>query len=83
MGVALAALRLGAGRARTEDKIDPAVGLSELVKVGERIAVGETLCVIHANDEKALAEVKAMLTKAIAVTDTASTPVKLIDEIIG
>jgi len=83
MGVALAALRLGAGRARAEDKIDPAVGMSALVKVGERVDAGAPLCMIHANDEKALAEAQAMLAKAIVIGDVAVTPVKLIDEIIG
>lgn len=83
MGVALAALRLGAGRARAEDKIDPAVGMSALVKVGERVDAGAPLCMIHANDEKALAEAQAMLAQAIAIGDAAVTPVKLIDEIIG
>jgi pyrimidine-nucleoside phosphorylase len=83
MGVALAALRLGAGRARTDDRIDPAVGVGELVKVGGQIEAGAPLCVMHASDEKALAEAKAMLAKAIAIGDVAVTPPRLIDEIIG
>ncbi len=83
LGVALAALRLGAGRAQTADKIDHAVGVSALVKIGERVESGAPLCVIHANDEQALAEAKAMLTKAIVVGDAAVAASKLIDEIIG
>jgi pyrimidine-nucleoside phosphorylase len=83
MGVALAALRLGAGRAKAEDKIDHAVGVSALVKIGERVEAGAPLCTIHANSEKALAEARAMLTKAIVLGDTASPAAKLIDEIIG
>jgi pyrimidine-nucleoside phosphorylase len=83
MGVALAALRLGAGRARAEDKIDPAVGASGLVKIGERVEKSVPLCVIHANDEKALAEAKAMLTRAIVIGSAKRTPPKLVDEIIG
>ncbi len=83
MGVALAALRLGAGRARTEDRIDPAVGVSGLVKVGERIAKGAPLGVIHANDLKALAEAKEMLAGAIKIGAKAVRPRKLIDEIVG
>jgi pyrimidine-nucleoside phosphorylase len=83
MGVALAALRLGAGRAKAEDKIDPAVGVSELLKKGEAVDAGEPLCVVHANDERALAEAKAMLEKAIVIGDTPVAPTKLVDEIIG
>jgi pyrimidine-nucleoside phosphorylase len=83
MGVALAALRLGAGRAKAEDKVDPAVGVSALVKIGERVAQGAPLCVIHANDEKALAEAKAMLAEAITVAGSGAVAAKLIDEVIG
>ena len=83
LSVALAALRLGAGRAKAEDKVDHAVGFSGLVKVGERVEAGAPLCVIHANDERALAEAQTMLAKAIVVGDTAVQRVALIDEIIG
>lgn len=83
MGVALAALRLGAGRARAEDKVDPAVGVSALVKMGEKITADAPLCVIHANDETALAEAKAMLSRAIAVGDQPGVPPALVGELIG
>jgi pyrimidine-nucleoside phosphorylase len=83
MGVALAALRLGAGRARAADPVDHAVGVSGLVKVGARVAAGARLCVIHANDEAALAEATTMLAKAITIGDTAGVTPRLIDELIG
>jgi thymidine phosphorylase len=83
MGVALSALRLGAGRAKAEDRVDHAVGFSALVKIGERVALGASLCTIHANDEQSLAEVKLMLAKAIVIGDVAVAPTKLIDELIG
>ena len=83
MGVALAALRLGAGRAKAADPVDHAVGVSELAKVGERIEAGAPFGVIHANDESALAEAQAMLAKAIVIGDTAGVAPKLIDEVIG
>jgi pyrimidine-nucleoside phosphorylase len=83
MTVALAALRLGAGRAKAEDKVDHAVGFSALVKVGERVEAGAPLCVMHANDERALADAKAMLEKAIVIGDTPGPAVPLIDELIG
>lgn len=62
--VALAALRLGAGRARAEDRIDPAVGIDRLVKVGERVAAGDALCRIHASDAADLAEARTLLLSA-------------------
>jgi pyrimidine-nucleoside phosphorylase len=82
MGVALAALRLGAGRAKAADQVDPAVGVSDLVKVGERVAAGATLAVIHANDDAALAEARALLARAIVVGAKAPAPAALIAEAI-
>ncbi len=83
MGVALAALRLGAGRAKAEDRVDHAVGVSGLVKIGGRVETGAPLCVIHANDQAALDEAKAMLAKAIVVGEKSVPATRLIDEIIG
>ena len=79
MEVALAALRLGAGRASIKDTVDPAVGIAGLVKIGERVAAGTTLCVIHANDPRSLAEAKAMLQRAIAVGEKPVSAPELIE----
>jgi pyrimidine-nucleoside phosphorylase len=83
MGVALAALRLGAGRAKASDAVNHAVGVSGLVKIGERVEAGEPLATIHADDEAALAEAKVMLARAIVIGDAGGAPVRLIDELIG
>lgn len=83
MDVALAALRLGAGRAKAEDRIDHAVGLSGLVKIGERVERGAPLCTIHANDLKALAEAKRMLAEAIVIGTPSAKAPKLIGEIVA
>jgi len=45
--VGLAAMALGAGRARVEDRVDPAVGLEVLKKVGDPVERGEPLCRVH------------------------------------
>jgi thymidine phosphorylase len=49
----LSVIELGGGRKRSSDQIDLAVGLSGLKRVGDRIAEGEPLGFVHAN-EKAL-----------------------------
>lgn len=83
MGVALAALRLGAGRARADEKIDPAVGVSDLKKVGEKVEAGAPLAVIHANDPQSLTEAQTLLRQAILVGTERRAPGPLIDEMIG
>lgn len=45
-----AAMVLGAGRQRTEDRIDPAAGLVMERKVGDRVTRGEALAVVHTSD---------------------------------
>jgi pyrimidine-nucleoside phosphorylase/thymidine phosphorylase len=45
--IGLACVALGAGRARVDDRIDPAVGIVVHRKVGDRVDRGEPLCTIH------------------------------------
>ncbi len=45
--IGLAAVALGAGRVRAEDRVDPAVGLLVEKKPGDRVAEGEPLCIVH------------------------------------
>lgn len=71
MAVALAALRLGAGRARAEDAVDPAVGVTGLVKVGEVVTAGQALAIVHANDDDSWAAAEVLLRDGIVVSDAA------------
>lgn len=82
MDVALAALGLGAGRARAEDRIDPAVGVSDLVKVGETVGAGGVLAVVHANDATAAAVAGEKLRAAIRLGPGPATPVPLVAGVI-
>jgi pyrimidine-nucleoside phosphorylase len=56
IGVATAALHLGAGRRTKEDAIDHAVGVVCLRKRGQQVAVGEPLAEVHARTEEAADE---------------------------
>jgi len=62
-----ASVMLGAGRQRAEDKIDFAVGLSAIKKVGEKVEKGEPLMFVHARTEKAFEEVRPILEKAAQI----------------
>ncbi|MCF7688261.1 MAG: thymidine phosphorylase [Cephaloticoccus sp.] len=83
MQVALAALRLGAGRAKAEDRIDPGVGVSGLVKIGEPIEAGAALCTIHASDASSAKVAVEMLGKAIRVGNEAPPKARLIGELLS
>jgi len=48
--VGLASVALGAGRARTEDRVDPAVGIVVHKKLGDAVERGEPLATIHHGD---------------------------------
>ena len=47
----LAVVSLGGGRRRPEDAIDFAVGLTGLVELGQTIAIGQPLALVHARTE--------------------------------
>jgi pyrimidine-nucleoside phosphorylase len=50
--VGMAALHLGAGRTRTDDVIDHAVGVVCRAKRGDRVDAGQPLAEVHARDEE-------------------------------
>jgi pyrimidine-nucleoside phosphorylase len=83
LGVALAALRLGAGRVKAEDTVDPSVGVSHLAKSGEPVKAGGALCMIHANSEGTLREAAEILGRAIVVGDAPPAAAPLVGELIG
>ena len=64
-----ATMLLGAGRARVESKIDPAVGIVLNKKVGDRVEQGESLCTLHVNDESALSNVLEIVKSAYVIED--------------
>ncbi len=75
-----ACLVLGAGRQAVTDKIDHAVGVSGIVKVGEKIAQGKPLMFVHANSEKRLKESLALLEQAVIISVNPVRKLKLIRE---
>jgi len=56
-----ACLMLGAGRQKTDDTIDHAVGIAQMKKPGEEVKKGEPLAVIFSNDWEKLDEVLSMV----------------------
>lgn len=81
--VGLAAMSLGAGRARKGDVIDPAVGIVLEKKVGDPVRQGEPLATVHASDRPTAAEVVRRVQAAFRVASQAPVPRPLIHEVIG
>jgi pyrimidine-nucleoside phosphorylase/thymidine phosphorylase len=79
--VGLAAVALGAGRARVEDRVDPAVGLEVLRKVGDPVERGEPLCRVHEGERsEARAAMTARLAQAWSIGPAAPAPAPLVLE---
>lgn len=61
----MAGLKLGAGRLRKSDKIDPAVGIVLEKRVGDAISRGDTIATIHAASQQAALDAQAELLQAV------------------
>ena len=49
--VGMSAYELGAGKANKDSKIDLAVGIQLVKKVGDKVSIGDTISWIHSNDQ--------------------------------
>ena len=45
-------MSLGAGRTKTDDVVDPRVGIELAATVGERVEAGQPLAYLHVNERK-------------------------------
>jgi pyrimidine-nucleoside phosphorylase len=80
----LAAVALGAGRARVEDRVDPAVGLVVHRRLGDRVARGEPLCTVHEGDRsEPRAHVMARLEAAFRIGRAATAPPLVLERLTG
>jgi pyrimidine-nucleoside phosphorylase/thymidine phosphorylase len=77
--IGLAAMSLGAGRARVEDAVDPAAGIVLARKVGERVERGEPLAVLHhAASHREAERAAARVLAAVTVGDERPAPSPLV-----
>jgi len=71
------AVVLGAGRMKKGDSIDPAVGISVMVKVGDSVEIGQPLFVIHARSDDAVEGAKQQLKTAVKIVKEEVAPLPL------
>ena len=70
----LAVVALGGGRQVESDRIDPAVGLSEVVALGQKVERGQPLAVVHAATEEAAEAAAQAVVAAVTLGDAPELP---------
>ena len=79
----MAVVRLGGGRLKEGDRINPSVGLSDLVMIGERVSPDLPLARVHAATEAEADRAAAVVRAAYKLADTEPDEPDLIHERIG
>ena len=67
----LAVVGLGGGRRVETDRIDPSVGFTEVIGIGDPISRGQALCVLHAATEDQAVEAAMAVQAAITIGEAA------------
>ncbi len=75
-----AGVRLGAGRAKKDDIIDPGVGISVKAKLGDPVSAGDPLAVIRYSEDARWADQRSHLASAWEISDEPVEPPRLIIE---
>ncbi|MEM1386474.1 MAG: thymidine phosphorylase [Pseudomonadota bacterium] len=64
-----AVVQLGGGRLRSDDRIDPSVGLSDIAMLGDPVDRGATLALVHGRDDSEADAAALALQSAFTITD--------------
>lgn len=81
IGHAIAAI--GGGRVRIEDTVDPTVGFTSELKLGDQVRAGEAIGTVYCADAAAAAEAARRIQAAYHVSDEPPAELKLVKEIIN
>ena len=82
--IGLAVVELGGGRSRADQQIDHAVGLTQIVKIGEAVQQGEPLMKVHVQSQAQFEQVKNKLLQAITIAEHhTDTPVPVYETVRG
>ena len=68
LAIGMGVVRLGGGRVKTEDTIDPTVGVVLNAKIGDTVAAGSELATVHYTDSGRLAAALELLDGAWEIT---------------
>ena len=81
--VGMAAVKLGAGRMKVGDKIDPVVGITILKKIGDKVSNGDVIAVVQANEVERANSAKKEILSAYGFSGKKQSKPELIKERIG
>jgi pyrimidine-nucleoside phosphorylase len=79
--IGICAMLLGAGRQKKDDIIDYAAGVTLLKKVGERVSINDTICILHTN-LKNIQEAETMAQSAFSISEVQPENIKYVYEVI-
>jgi thymidine phosphorylase len=79
----LAVVDLGGGRRVETDKIDPAVGLTDVISLGAQVTKGQPLATVHARDEASAEAAAQAVLAALTIGDAAPEAMPLIRSRVG
>jgi thymidine phosphorylase len=82
-GVGVAAWRLGAGRARKEDAVDPGAGIICRVRPGDAVKAGDVLLELHTDSPDRVERARQSLDGAVEVSDTPPAIGRLVLDHVG
>lgn len=78
--IGAAGVRLGAGRAKKDDTIDPGVGISVMAKLGDRVSAGDPLAVVRYTEDARWADQRQHLASAWEISSEGVKPPPLMTE---
>ena len=76
-----AVVALGGGRHVETDKINPSVGFTDMIALGDAVAAGDPLCMVHAATDGDAAEAVAAVQAAVRIGDAAKPGPLIIERI--
>ncbi len=65
--IGMAVVALGGGRTRSADPVDHAVGLTDIVALGDVVEPGQPLALVNGRDEGTIAAAAAMIGEAVTI----------------
>ena len=79
--IGMAVVRLGGGRMRETDRIEPSVGFSDIVALGTEVEKGQPIARLHAANEKAAIASERAYLDAVQIGEPGSAPALVIDRV--